>query len=154
MKKAYYIVFIVFLAACQSPKDSTSDTPSAEVTISDTKEAFPWNERTALVIYAGNSGDDNPDESFESLIIKDYDAEKNFLVVDGAPNLTVLDAQQMREELESVTSKGLSDAEQALVNEINHWVSKKTEEGHLWFLYELEPPTLAGKAYPIAVLAE
>ena len=157
MKKVCFIVLIGLVIGCQSQNDSSK--PEAQKATNktadaDTKDAFPWNDRTALVIYAGYGEDDTPNETFESLIIEDYDADKNFLTVDGAPYLSVLEAVQMKEELMTKSINALSEDEQKWLDQITAWVNKKSEEGYTWFLYELEPPALAGKAYPIAVEAE
>ncbi len=118
------------------------------------KENFPWDKRTVLVFYAGNSGDINPNENTPSIIIAEYDDVVNFMLADGVPYLSVLDKDQMLDELESFYKKAKTQNDKLILDKVQTWVKAKIEENYIYFLYELEPPELAGKAYPIAVETE
>jgi len=118
------------------------------------EKGFPWDERTTFIIYAGNSEDINPDKNTPSLIVPEYDADKNFMNVDGVPYLSVLNKDQMLEEIENFTINVETKSEILILNKIRAWVKAKIEENYKYFLYELEPPEFAGEAYPIAVEAE
>ncbi len=136
------------VVSCSSRKNTGSE--SEESSTRSEAEVFPWDDRTAFVLYAGSTEDDEPDETFPSLVIEEYDSEKNFLEADGAPYLSALTQQDMIEQIELYASKATDSVDVAMVSMLREWVNNKIDEGYDAFLYELEPPQLTGKAYPLA----
>lgn len=151
----YLVLFTipVFLFSC-SGETKTNNQTTEEVQSESSKPEFPWDERTAFVIYAGQTEDDEPDESYPSLIFAEYDADKNFMMADGVPILSALTETDMLEQLDSFESSATDSTETAIVIQLRTWVSDRIDEGYSAFLYELEPPEMAGKAYPLAKAAE
>ncbi len=103
-----------------------------------------------LVFYAAHDENDTPDQKFESLLLYYYDEDENFLGVDIAPYLTVLDAQQMLEEIQLQLNTANDLFKENMLNKIKNWVNLMVSKGYPFFMYELEPKQLAGKAYPLA----
>lgn len=131
------------------------DSPEAPKEKKSTKEydktaPFPWDERTSLVIYAARTLDDNPDNSFPSLIFHDHDNKTSGLISDGAPYLTVLTAGQMRGEMMRWKQRAKDKRDGKMADEAATWVESMIAKGWPAFLYETEPPEYAGNAYPWA----
>jgi len=115
---------------------------------------FPWNESTSLVIYAAKSMEDNPNETFPSLIYNEYNPNQSTFVSDGAPYLTALTGKEMRDEIRDWIDQPFNrkDYQQALITK--KWVLEQITAGWTHFLYETEPPEYAGNAYAWTKFAE
>ncbi len=152
----FTIVLIIscFIGCKQKKRDTETGDKSLINAVEDTqKNNFPYDKCTSLVFYAGHSLDDNPNENFPSLILHEYDSDVNFLISDNVPILSVLTKEQMLKELANYKNTEKKE-EKEILRKIVNWVKARASEGYSSFLYELEPPSMAGKAYPLAKAAE
>lgn len=138
----FALSFALILSSCQSDD-------SFKIT-----DPFPFEKCTSFVIYAGKSFDDNPDKSFPSHVIHDYDIHLSVMHADRAPYLTALTAEEMVSNIVQWKKKTSTIADGGHVTTVEAWVNQKVEEGWTHFLYETEPKKYAGNAYPWAQYAD
>ncbi len=144
------IVTVLYLGFRKSDKTDKKQTLIFDNS-ENRKSEFDWDNLTTLVIYATDSDDADPDEYTESLSFPEYDSDENFLHSDNAPYLSVLNKVQMLDFLQEYQNKSTKSEHLTIIKKITAWVKS---QNHTWFMYELEPPELAGKAYLIAKKAE
>jgi hypothetical protein len=129
----------------QSPEESKPQLQKEE----EETPTEPMYSNMVLVIYAAHKENAKPDETFPNLIITEYDAEENFFGMDAPPYIMPYTNTDIVEELNGFAAKPhASDEIKSIVEKITTWTKKMyDDDNYSYFLCELEPPELAGRAF-------
>lgn len=115
---------------------------------------YPRDRQETLVIYAMYDEDADPNEQSPYTVLHKDSYDSEVFISDQAPYLSVLDTQDMLQEIDVYISSIQPYTYKVTARSTKKWIQDMSKQWYTYFMHELEPEHLAWKAYPLAKKAE